>query len=244
MIKKLRGVLRLLFFALAVFWLIIKILAISIFKGESQERSVRIRQRWTRSFLPAIGVRIKVQGKPPDIPCIFMCNHRSYLDPAVIVCQAHGMPVSKAEVASWPVIGTGARVTGTLFLERESAGSRKLILTAIAEKVQQGIPVILFPEGTTHDKSYTTTLKKGGFQLAAQHNIPIVPVALEYGSEKDYWIGNDTFLPHFIRRFGEKNMRVAVRYGAPLTSDDPDFLLAETQKWIDAQIPEMRREFF
>ena len=135
-------------------------------------------------------------------------------------------------------------MTGTLFLKRESPGSRKLILTAIAEKVQQGMPVILFPEGTTHDKPYTTTLKKGGFQLAAEYKIPVVPVALEYGSEKDYWIGNDTFLPHFIRRFGEKNMQVAVRYGAPLCSDDPGFLLSETQKWIDAQIPEMRREFF
>lgn len=244
MIKKLRGVLRLLFFALAASWLILKIVTLSLLKGENLARSIRIRQRWSRLFLPAIGVQVRRHGAPPETPCILMCNHRSYLDPVVIVCDAFGMPVSKAEVAGWPIIGYGTRVSGTLFLERESAGSRKLILNEIAEKVKQGFPVILFPEGTTHDKPHTTALKKGGFQLAAQHGIPVVPVALEYGSEADYWIGNDTFLPHFIRRFGEKNMRVAVRYGAPLTSDDPAFLLSETQKWIDAQIPEMRREFF
>jgi 1-acyl-sn-glycerol-3-phosphate acyltransferase len=87
-------------------------------------------------------------------------------------------------------------------------------------------------------------LKRGGFQLAAIHGIPVVPVALEYGSAKDYWIGNDTFLPHFIQRFGEKNMCVSVRYGPPLRSDDADFLMTQTRQWIDEQIPEMRREFF
>lgn len=244
MTKKLRGVFRLFFFALAVSWLICKIVLVSLWKGENLAYSIRTRQRWSRLFLPAIGVQRRRQGVPPDIPCILMCNHRSYLDPAVIVCDAFGMPVSKAEVAAWPIIGYGARVSGTLFLKRENPGSRKIILAEIAEKVKQGFPVILFPEGTTHDRPHTTAFKKGGFQLAAQHAIPIVPVALEYGSAADYWIGNDTFLPHFIRRFGEKHMRVAVRYGAPLYSDDPVFLLSETQKWIDAQIPEMRREFF
>jgi len=244
MMKKLRGISRLLFFALAASWLICRILWTSLWKGENLERSIRIRQRWARRFLPAIGVRIRTQGTLPDFPCIYMCNHRSYLDPAVLACDAYGMPVSKAEVANWPIIGYGGRVSGTLFLKRESPTSRKLVLNEIVAKVKQGYPVILFPEGTTHDKPHTVALKRGGFQLAALHGIPVVPVALEYGSTKDYWIGNDTFLPHFIQRFGEKNMRVSVRYGPPLHSDDPDFLITQTQHWIDEQIPEMRREFF
>lgn len=244
MTNQLRGVFRLLFFAFAVSWLIVRIVALSLLKGENPTRSIRMRQRWSRWFLPAIGVRIRTQGAPPNLPCIVMCNHRSYLDPVVLVCDVFGMPVSKAEVAGWPVIGYGARVSGTLFLRRESHTSRKMVLSAIAEKVREGFPVILFPEGTTHDKPHTTPLKRGGFQLAAEHGIPIVPAAIEYGSTADYWIGNDTFLPHFIRRFGQKNMQVAIRYGDPLYSDDPQFLLAETQKWMDAQIAEMRREFF
>lgn len=244
MIKNLRGIFRLLYFALAASWLICRILWATFWKGENLERSIRMRQRWSRLFLPAIGVRVRSQGTPPDFPCIYMSNHRSYLDPAVLVCDAYGMPVSKSEVAQWPVIGYAARVSGTLFLKRDSLTSRKLVLDEIAEKVKQGYPVILFPEGTTHDKPQTTTLKKGGFQLAAEHDIPVVPVALEYASTKDYWIGNDTFVPHFIQRFGEKNMQVSVRYGPPLSSSNPDDLLAQTQKWIDEQIPEMRRELF
>ena len=242
--KTLRGILRLIFFALAALWLICRVLWFTLWKGENLHRSLRIRQQWTRRFLPAIGVRIHSEGKAPDFPCIVMCNHRSYLDPAVLVYDFPGMPVSKAEVANWPVIGYGAKISGTLFLRRESQHSRKLLLNDIALKVKEGFAVILFPEGTTHDKPYTTALKRGGFDLAARTDIPIVPVALEYKSTADYWIGSDTFLPHFIRRFGEKNMFVAVRYGEPIRSDDPEFLLRETQNWMDAQVSGMRREFF
>lgn len=244
MIKNLRGIFRLLYFALATFWLISRILWSSFWRGENLERSIKMRQRWTRLFLPVIGVRIRTTGNPHNRPCIYMCNHRSYLDPAILVCDVYGMPVSKSEVAQWPVIGYGARVSGTLFLKRDSPTSRKLVLGEIAEKLKQGYPVILFPEGTTHDKPQTVTLKRGGFQIAASYGFPVVPVALEYGSTKDYWIGNDTFLPHFIRRFGEKNMLVSVRYGPLLTGNDPDLLLTQTQKWMDEQIPEMRRELF
>lgn len=242
--KNLRGIFRLLYFLFAALWLIFRIFWSTIWKGESLKRSVQIRQNWTRLFLPAIGVRIRVSGTPPDFPCIVMCNHRSYLDPAVLACDVFGMPVSKAEVSKWPVIGYGARITGTLFLTRDSQQSRKYILTEIAVKVKEGIPIMLFPEGTSHNEPLSRPFKRGGFQLAAQHNIPIIPAAIEYGSPADYWIGEDTFLPHFIRRFGEKNMRVAVRYGEPIQSEDPDFLLRETQEWIDAQIPLLRREFF
>lgn len=242
--KNLRGAFRLLFFALAGSWLILKISWFNFWKGENLKRAMRIRQAWTRAFVHAIGVRIQVQGTPPDFPCILMCNHRSYLDPVVLTCQVRAMPVSKAEVAKWPIIGYGGRISGTFFLQRESQTSRKMLLGGMAEKVREGFSIILFPEGTTHDRPETSPLKRGGFQLAANHQIPIVPVALEYSTPKDYWVGSDTFLPHFIQRFGEKHMRVSVRYGAPIRSDDADELLRQTQQWIDAQIPKMRREFF
>lgn len=242
--KPIRGVLRLIFFALATIWLILKITWYNLWNGENIRRSMYIRHRWTRLFLPAIGVRIQTTGTPPAQPCIIMCNHRSYLDPAILTIDVVGMPVSKAEVAKWPIVGYGARVSGTFFLQRESLSSRKSTLNGIAEKVGEGFIVILFPEGTTHTEPATSPMRKGGFSLAATNGIPVVPVALEYGSADDYWVGKDTFLPHFIRRFGEKNMRVAVRYGPPLVGDDADALLRETQNWIDAQLPGLRREFF
>jgi 1-acyl-sn-glycerol-3-phosphate acyltransferase len=49
------------------------------------------------------------------------------------------LPGIKAEVANWPIVGYGAKVTGVLFLKRESAESRKRTLNGIAEKLQEGV---------------------------------------------------------------------------------------------------------
>lgn len=222
---------------------IAQIVATSLIFGTDIRRSMRIRQRWLRHLLPAIGVRIQVRGAPPDFPSILMCNHRSYLDPAVLLLDAHAYPVSKAEVEKWPMVGYGAKVSGVLFLKRESADSRKRTLNGIAEKLREGLPVILFPEGTTHSEPTTSAFKPGGFRLAATEGIPIVPVAIDYASTADHWTGNDTFLPHFIHRFGEREMRVQVRYGEAIWNDDPQATLDEAQAWIDAELLDIHKSW-
>ena len=237
--KKLRALWRLVLFALYTVCRIMQIVFVSLLPGDSIWKALHIRRAWARWLLPRIGVAARVEGVPPDFPCIIMSNHRSYLDPIVLIMDVLGYPVSKAEVAHWPIIGYGARVSGVLFLKRENMSSRKKTLNGIGEKVREGFPVILFPEGTTHDKPACIDLKRGGFQLAADQGFPIVPAMIEYGETADYWIGNDTFLPHFFRRFGEKRVRVFVRYGPPLLGTDAKELMTQTRAWIDAQLREV-----
>lgn len=241
--KKLRAFLRLLYFAFYTSVRIAQIIVGSLLFGTEIRRSMRIRQSWARHLLPAIGVRLQTSGTPPDFPCILMSNHRSYLDPALLVHDVFAYPVSKAEVASWPIIGYGAKVTGVLFLQRESSESRKRTLSGIAEKLREGYPVILFPEGTTHSEPTTSPFKLGGFKLAATEGVPIVPVTIEYKSTADHWIGDDTFLPHFLRRFGEPEMQVQVRYGEAIWGDDPQTLLEEAKSWIDAELLDIRKSW-
>ena len=239
--KKLRAILRLLYFAFYTSLRIAQIMVSSLLLGMDIRRSMRIRQHWARHLLPAIGIRIRTSGTLPDFPCILMGNHRSYLDPAVLIHDVFAYPVSKAEVARWPIIGYGAKVSGVLFLKRESADSRKRTLHGIAEKLHEGFPVILFPEGTTHSAPSTSSFKPGGFKLAASEGFPIVPVAIDYASSADHWIGDDTFLPHFLRRFGEREMRVQIRYGEAIWSDDPQVLLDEAKTWIDSELLDIQK---
>lgn len=241
--KTLRAIFRLLLFAAYTSLRISQIVLCSLVYGVDIRRSMRIRRSWARWLLPRIGIQMQVEGMPPEFPCLLMCNHRSYLDPAVLVHDVLAYPVSKAEVAGWPVIGYGAKVTGVLFLKRESIASRKTTLSGIAQKVKEGFPVILFPEGTTHALAYTTAFREGGFKLAASEGIPIVPAAIEYGSKEDYWVGDDTFLPHFLRRFGEKKIEVYVRYGSAIRDDDPKLLLKKSKSWIDAELAAIQNSF-
>lgn len=241
--KKIRAFIRLFYFAGYTVLRVAQITLSSLVFGENLHRSMRIRKSWARHLLPAIGVRIRTSGTPPDFPCILMGNHRSYLDPILLICDVNAFPVSKAEVASWPVIGFGAKLSGVLFLKRESASSRKRTLDGIAKKLGAGFPVILFPEGTTHSLPTTIPFKSGGFKLAAAARVPVVPVAIDFSSTEDHWIGNDTFLPHFLRRFGERNMQVQVRFGDPIWGEDPQVLLEKSRNWIDSELLDMQNQW-
>jgi 1-acyl-sn-glycerol-3-phosphate acyltransferase len=241
--KHLRACYRLLFFALYTILKSNEMLFANLFLGADMQRTLRIRRRWARVLLPRLGYRLQVQGTPPDFPCLLAANHRSYLDPAVLAHDVLGYGVAKAEVASWPVIGWGARIAGVLFLRRESLFSRRLALDGIADKIREGFPVILFVEGTTNAGPATIAFKPGSFKLAAQNGFTVVPVAIEFCSPDDYWIGDDTFLPHLYRRLSVKEKRVRVHYGPPLNNPDYEALMAAVKTWIDRELDVMRKGF-
>jgi lyso-ornithine lipid O-acyltransferase len=241
--KNLRALWRFLYFVFYTSYKVGQIMLTSLIMGQDIRRSMKIRQHWSRHLLPAIGVRIHTSGTVPDFPCILMSNHRSYLDPAVLVHDSNAYGVSKAEVAKWPIIGFGAKASGVLFLKRESAESRKKTLAGIAEKLHEGFPIILFPEGTTHSAPATISFKPGGFKLAASEGFPVVPVAIDYSSTEDHWIGKDLFLPHFIRRFGQAEIKVRVHYGEAIWNDDPLELLSETKAWIDSELLDIQEHW-
>jgi 1-acyl-sn-glycerol-3-phosphate acyltransferase len=241
--KTLRAVTRLLFFAFYTLYKSGQIIFANLLLRADMRRTLRIRQRWAKVLLPMIGLQVHKQGTAPDFPCILMANHRSYLDPAVLARDVPGYGVAKAEMANWPVVGWGARVAGVLFIRREDPKSRKVTLSGIAGKVKEGFPVILFVEGTTHTQPATVDFKPGGFKLAAAEGLNIVPVAIEFESKADYWVDDDTFLPHLFRRFKVKKRHVHVHYGPVMRGSDPEALLRDTRAWIDGELSTMQKGF-
>ena len=232
--KTLRLVVRFLIFVVYTSLIVLEIWLRNLLWGEDIRRSMRVRRRWARNLLQGVGLRVKTEGVVPDFPCLIVSNHRSYLDPILMLRDVYGYPVAKAELANWPVIGKGAKMAGILYLKRESAGSRSGTLRQMLEKIEAGFSVIIFPEGTTSALPGTLPFKKGGFKLAAQARIPVVPIALIFADERDYWVGKDSFLSHARRRFGEREIEVRLCYGPAISSDDPNVLLSKSQAWIDA----------
>lgn len=241
--KTLRAIYRLLFFAFYTIFKSNQMVLANLFLGADMRRTLHIRRTWARHLLPHLGIKMHVEGTPPDFPCILAANHRSYLDPALLAHDIVGYGVAKAEVANWPVIGWGARVAGVIFLKRESQHSRKRALSGIAAKIREGFPVILFVEGTTHTNPATIEFKPGGFKLAANEGFAIVPAAIEYRSPEEYWVGADTFLPHLFKRFGIKERGAYVRYGPAIKGDNWEDLMRQTKSWIDAELLEIRKGF-
>lgn len=236
MLKRLLGSVRGLFLILEIILLICPLMLVHWIFGYDINRALQVRKWWCIIAMKLLGVKIESSGKPCEEPCIYVCNHRSYFDPLATFLIIKALPVAKEELSTWPLIGAGAKATGIVFVKRESSRSRKQTLGAMGKALNDGFSILIYPEGTTHDEDKTINFQKGAFKLAAKMNVPITPIAQDYKERTDAWIGNDTFVPHFLRCFGKWQTFIKIRFGKPLKSEDWQVLLNESKDWMDVEL--------
>jgi 1-acyl-sn-glycerol-3-phosphate acyltransferase len=171
-----------------------------------------------RRALAIHGLDVRVSGPVPRGPALLVSNHLSYLDPLVLLSRAACVPISKSELASWPLLGAVARRTGVLFVERSSAGSRLTVMRAAERVFRDGGIVLNFPEGTTTDGSTVLRFRKGLFGVVQALGVPVVPVALRYQPRELAWIGDAAFVPHYLRFVRLERSLVDVAFGDPIPS--------------------------
>ncbi|GAB4405798.1 MAG: lysophospholipid acyltransferase family protein [Bacteroidia bacterium] len=214
------------------------------FFPHNKETWVYPMRRWAERLIRHLGYDVEVQGQIPDRQGVLVLpNHRSYAD---VVFFPPLFPVSfvgKAEVRKWPLIGYGAEAVGTAFVQREDKTSRRLTREAIRERILQGYTVAVFPEGTTTAAPGFTTVRLGMFELAAETGVPIYPVALEYRDPSHAWTGSDTFVPHFIRIYGQRRHEVRVRFGPPMQGNDAEALHAAYVAWLTHNLADLQRDW-
>jgi 1-acyl-sn-glycerol-3-phosphate acyltransferase len=171
-------------------------------------------------------------------------NHNHpYFDPIVIVGHIHAYPVGKKEVESWPLIGYICKISGVVFVDRKCQDSRQKTCESIKEIINNGSSVINFPEGTTHISPTTVAFNYGSFKTATEIQSPIIPVAIDYKIIADAFVGDDTFIPHFLKCFGKWTTEIKITYFPPLYSDDAPFLLNTSKEMIDKELLRFRKDW-
>jgi 1-acyl-sn-glycerol-3-phosphate acyltransferase len=150
-----------------------------------RERKGRI-FRWvtkiySRLALPLFGVTVETRGLPRvdrDSPYVFMSNHVSHVDsPALAVSIPHPMYwVFKKELSKIPVFGWVLLSLGQIMVDRTNFSQARTSMKAAVEGLSGNHSVLIYPEGTRSKDGNLQPLKKGGFFLAIQAGLPIVPV--------------------------------------------------------------------
>ena len=138
---------------------------------------------WGRWCVRIAGVRVAVSGLEHvlrDRPQIFFSSHSSWAD--ICVLAAH-LPVqfrwlAKKELFHVPFIGWHLARSGHLKIDRGDRGSAVRLLAEAANKVREGVNVLVFPEGTRSRDGSVAGFKKGVFHLAIDAGVPIVPIRL------------------------------------------------------------------
>lgn len=220
--------------------LIIPGLITSLFSKNWLPVALSMRLFWANMSLSVMGIKLKVDQRPPEVKgaAIYIGNHRSYIDPIVALRHVKALPVAKAEVSSWPIIGYCAKVTGIMWVERENKRSRANTIKAMDKTIESGYSVLVYPEGTTFISPYTQAFKRGAFRLSVERNIPVIPIAIEYENKADAWVGDISFLTHFLNCFGKARTHIRIAYGPPMKGKEAKALMEDTKGWIDERLKE------
>lgn len=182
-------------------------------------------QEWSRGLLALFGVRLTVQGHPPDSASrntLVVSNHVSWLDIYLLNAVRPVRFISKAEVRHWPVVGWLASVTGTLFLERGRRRDTARVNDAVTEALKNGDCVAFFPEGTTTDGSHLRPFLSSLLQAAVNSESALQPVALRYllpeggHDEAIAYYGEMSMLDSLRKILARSEIRAEVNFLAPI----------------------------
>ncbi|HCK64034.1 MAG TPA: 1-acyl-sn-glycerol-3-phosphate acyltransferase [Acinetobacter radioresistens] len=124
-----------------------------LYKHPNKVENTRYVQYFCRRLGEVFNVEVRIHGTIPRQPALWVSNHISWLDIAVIGSAARVFFLAKAEIEQWPVLGKLAKAGGTLFIKRGSGDSTR-IREQLTDFLKQDIPVLFFPEATTRDGSY------------------------------------------------------------------------------------------
>lgn len=191
---------------------------------------------WGRVAAAIIGMRIEVQGEPPQPPFFLVSNHLSYVDIVVFAAHLNCVFISKDELADWPGIGLAARGIGTIFLDREKFHDLPRVIGLINQSLDEGYGVILFPEGTSGAGDKVLPFYPSLLEPAARANYPVSFASISYrtppGEPPAYmtvsWWGEMTFGPHLIGLLKLSRFDALITFGSHAIHSDDRKLLAKS----------------
>ena len=199
--------------------------------------------RWSAGLLLCLGVRVVMTGSRPPKPFFLAANHLGYLDVLVLGAKLGGTFVSKHDVRDWPVLGHLARVTGTIFVNRDRRRDTLRVLKEIDRAVDRGAGVVIFPEGTSSRGDGVLPLKTGLLEWAARRQFPVHAATLRYetgdparpAADTVCWWGDMTFVPHFLEMLQVRRITATLSFRPhPVTAGTRSLLASRLTEELTA----------
>ncbi len=179
------------------------------------------------------GVTWKVEGREnvPDYPCIVLAKHQStwetYFIPTLLKRIVY---VAKKSLGYIPIFGWAIVSLKFIMIDRSSGRSAvKQMVEQVNERLNNGISVIIFPEGTRTAVGAEPDYRMGGAIVAEQLGVDVLPVAHNAGV---FWPRHG-----YIKWPGE----ISVVIGPVIKTKDrkASDIMQETKEWIEGEVRKM-----
>jgi len=185
--------------------------------------------------------KVKTEGREKidqNQAYIIIPTHQSMLDIVFFNMLRHRLRwVSKIEVFKMPLVGWEMRMVKYIELVRGNKSSVIRMMEKCVESLQDGISIVIFPEGTRSVTGAVGKFKTGAFQLAVKTDKPLLPVLID---------GTGEILPKKGIIFGRRRV-VRIRVLDPIFpgqfgTGDPDELAVRVHALMVTAMDEMRSE--
>lgn len=196
----------------------------SVFLVLASVAAILARKAWLRPVVAAwgrwhlwctqnlLGIEVVLEGELPDGPVLIAAKHEAFFE-AIDTPRLFTYPAvfAKQELFAIPGWGYSALTYGLIPVAREEGAKtlRQMLATA-KERVAQGRPLVIFPEGTRVPHGAQPPLQAGFAGLYKLLKLPVVPIAVDSG--RTYH--------HVIKRPGRITYKVGETIPAGLSREE------------------------
>ncbi len=213
--------------------------------AESQRTAVfqRWMKRWASALVSSMGGEVVLAPGsviPPQTRArLVVSNHRSPFDIGVLLAMFGGHPLSRADLAQWPVIGMAATRAGTIFVDRADNASGANAVRSIRRRLKEGSSILVFPEGGTFEGDEVRPFKAGAFAALRGLDVDIVPVGLAYDPGAEFT--ESSFVDYVLRVTARERTRCVVTIGKPRPAQGkPQQLADDLRQEVQALVQDAR----
>lgn len=180
------------------------------------------------------GVRVKTVGLDQLDPArtyLYMSNHTSNVDPPLLLplIPRRTSVMARHELFNYPILGSVMRFGSLVPVDRRNRDAGIAAVRSAAEVIRQGINMTIFVEGKRSFDGKLLPFKKGPFYLAAECNVPVVPITI---------VGTHDIMPK--GRFKIVPGAATVIFHPPIEPNDfgdRDCLMAKVRSIINSGLP-------
>lgn len=143
---------------------------------------------WAYTMLRVTGVKVVIRNRERIVkgkPYVIISNHQSEYDILAVVTglRTQFRWIIKKELRKVPLFGYALHASRNIFIDRSDHENAVRSIREGADRLPTGCSLIFFAEGTRSNDGSIREFKKGGFNLAIEKNINILPVTVN-GSRK------------------------------------------------------------
>jgi 1-acyl-sn-glycerol-3-phosphate acyltransferase len=219
MLKMIRGLLRFVILVFSLVQAMAVMLVLTLRHGgqlTTRQRADQV-QRSCQMMLRRLSILVEVHGAPPPHGLV-VSNHMSFIDVLVYGAVVPCAFISKVEVLRWPIFGQAGALAGSVFIDRSRSAIGSRSIAQVQEILEDGVVVLLFPEGTSTDGSEILPFHPSFYEPAVVARVPVTAASIMYPAGEGYterdlcYYGDISFFPRLLQVLGLRSVRARVDF--------------------------------